>query len=216
MSKIIRFIGDIHGLNEEYLDIVNRSEYPTVQIGDYGCGFVHNPIGFNNHKIHRFIRGNHDDPSQCKAEANWIEDGTFEDNMVFVGGAGSIDRAWRTQGVDWWPDEQLNIVELQNILDQIIAVQPEIIISHECPDFVADMICEARGYSKFNDDSRTRIMLEMIYTHYSPKLHIFGHWHANINMLVGQTRFICLNELNFIDIDTETCQPISEIEFLYR
>ena len=45
---------------------------------------------------HRFIRGNHDNPDACRREGQWIKDGTVEDDVMFVGGALSVDRRWRT------------------------------------------------------------------------------------------------------------------------
>lgn len=215
MSNIIRFIGDIHGLNRQYLNIVDRSPYPTIQIGDFGAGFVENPITDEQAKLHRFIRGNHDDPSKCRHRKNWIVDGTFEDNMVFIGGASSIDKAYRTEGVSWWPDEQLSYSELNDIIDQVRVIQPEIIVSHECPDFIADWICYLQGHRKYADDKVTRDALQSIYEYYRPKLHIFGHWHTDIDTTIDGTRFICLNELSYIDIDIEDLAIDSEIISYY-
>lgn len=204
----IRFIGDIHGKNLPYVNIVLSSRYPTVQVGDYGAGFVDNPI--TDYCLfadkHRFIRGNHDNPAVCKEQPNWIPDGTIEGDILYVGGAGSIDRMYRTEGVDWWPDEQLDIAGLYQILDDFGRCYPEIIVSHECPEFVADAICAHRGWHKYNDDNRTRMMLQQIYHLYkdrAPKLHIFGHWHVNVDFRINGTRFICLNELSYIDIDID-------------
>lgn len=200
----IRFIGDIHGKNKQYLDIVNCTNNPTIQVGDYGAGFVINPIQTNNIND-RFIRGNHDNPEVAYLQHNFIKDGTIENHdgvrIGFVGGANSIDREWRTEGVDWWPDEQLSLGALQAILDKFIDTQPEVIISHECPEFVSTVICDQRGFRKYQDDNRTRLMLENIYYHYKPKLHIFGHWHADMDWVYQGTRFICLGELSYIDID---------------
>lgn len=209
MGKI-RFVGDIHGKNRPYLDIVRDSPYPTVQIGDYGSGFVINPIDTliteDKYKRHRYIRGNHDNPDKCTFQPNWIKDGTIENSIAYMGGANSIDRAYRTEGVDWWPDEQLSIYELTMILEKIRMYRPEIIISHECPEFISDVLCALRGLHKYDDDNRTRMMLQSIYhlhEDYKPKLHIFGHWHMDADLRINGTRFICLNELSYIDIDPE-------------
>jgi hypothetical protein len=48
-----------------------------------------------------------------------------------VGGAASVDRLARTEGVDWWPTEE--ITEEQE--DAIIAVGPaDVLLAHDCPD----------------------------------------------------------------------------------
>lgn len=213
----IRFIGDIHGLTHRYMSIVEKSKYPTVQVGDFGYGFegVYNPFK-PERTNHRFIRGNHDNPAKCREQPQFIEDGTIENNIGYVGGASSIDRAYRTEGVSWWPDEQLSIAELDAILGKLIEHKPEVIISHECPEFVADVICTTMNKRKFHDDNRTRIMLEQVYYHYKPKLHIFGHWHHDFDWLYQGTRFICLDELSYIDINMDDLPDLdSEIESFY-
>lgn len=206
-----RYIGDIHGRNQPYLDIVRISPYPTVQVGDYGCGFTINPITTflpNEINRHFFIRGNHDHPLKCKEQDNWIPDGHFDEEhkILYVGGANSIDRMYRREGIDWWPEEQLTIGELDAIIDNAQKNPPEIIISHECPEFISDAICTLAHYRKFNDDNRTRMALQALYhlnVGKTPKLHIFGHWHVDADLRINGTRFICLNELSYIDIDTE-------------
>ena len=206
MANKIRFIGDIHGLVYQYLNVIQGSDLPTVQIGDFGYGpkwLTANPIPFEEKDKHRFIRGNHDDPAICKQQYNYIQDGTVKDNIGFIGGASSIDRAFRTEGVSWWPDEECSYAELNHALDNFIAAKPEVIVSHECPEFISNALCESYGKRKYPDESRTRQMLEQIYYHYKPKIHIFGHWHLDFDWICQGTRFICLPELAYIDIDMD-------------
>ena len=64
----MRLIGDIHGKIEPYIQ--TALTYDTVQIGDFGIGFMHNKDmekvnKFHTDGNHRFIRGNHDDPEKC-------------------------------------------------------------------------------------------------------------------------------------------------------
>ena len=113
MNNITRFIGDVHGHYEPYKRII--ADVPrSVQVGDMGVGFLR--IGgysdgeeYNNpphHSMvagdHRFIRGNHDNPSVCRRHSQYIPDGTVEGNIMYIGGAVSIDRAWRRDGYSWW------------------------------------------------------------------------------------------------------------------
>lgn len=212
----VRYIGDIHGYIFPYLRLTDTVDFPTVQIGDFGFGFInYNPIGPDDYR-NRFIRGNHDSPAVCKEQHNWIADGTIEDNVGFIGGASSIDRAYRTEGVSWWPDEQCSIAELLGIHDKFTSEKPEVIISHECPEFIANAICQQYGKSKFPDDNRTRIMLEQVYYSYKPKLHIFGHWHLNFDYLYQGTRFICLPELSYIDIDLDNLYQETAVKNYYK
>lgn len=198
-----RFIGDIHGKMHAYTSICDCSPYPTIQVGDYGMGFVDNWILPSQAKQHRFIRGNHDNPAVCKQQHNYIEDGTIEDGIMFIGGADSIDKHWRKSGVDWWEDEQLSYQELSNLLDIAREAKPNVMVTHEAPDFIADYICQSRGWQKYLDDDRTRKAFDVLYGQHQPKLHIFGHWHIDLDMIYQDTRFICLNELSYIDIDID-------------
>jgi len=38
------------------------------------------------------------------------------------------------------------------------------------------------------------------------KQSIFGHWHSNADEVIDGTRFICLNELSYCDIDVNTLE----------
>lgn len=212
MQNKKRIIGDIHGNVYEYLTLIQGSPLPTIQVGDFGYGphwVTVNPISIDESDNHRFIRGNHDDPAICHAQHNFIPDGTVEDNIGYVGGATSIDKMYRTEGVSWWPDEECSVAELNRILDDFVEKKPEVIISHECPEFVSNAICEAYGKRKYDDPSATRQMLEQIYYHYKPKLHIFGHWHLDFDWCYQGTRFICLPELAYIDIDFDNLDDYS-------
>ena len=116
---ITRLIGDIHGHFYDYqAHSIEDFDGPTVQIGDFGIGFGqsdywHESINnFHADGRHRFIRGNHDNPTVCKQDmTGYIADGTVEDDVMFIGGAWSIDNpvappGWyrRTAGYDWWDD----------------------------------------------------------------------------------------------------------------
>lgn len=212
MDKI-RFIGDLHGRYQSYLKIIEDADVkgiPTVQIGDFGVGFGPTPyetVGLDPVK-HQFIRGNHDYPNLCLEMPGFISDGSYshDNRILYVGGASSIDRMYRTEGVNWWADEQLTIAELEDILELAWNYLPEVVISHECPEFISDVICQVLRKPKYNDDNRTRMMLQQLYhldVASKPKLHIFGHWHHDCDFRINGTRFICLNELSYIDIDID-------------
>lgn len=202
-ERWVRFIGDIHGRMDVYGKIVKQSPYPTIQVGDMGVGFVDIPdLGSQ----HRFIRGNHDNPHLCADYKNFIQDGTIEDNVMFIGGASSIDKNYRVPYFSWWPEEELSYYDLMGMMKRAVECeQPEVIVSHECPDFFADIMLDSLGRRKYPDDSRTRIMFDRLYESedYRPRLHIFGHWHFDVDYWYKGTRFICLNEFSHIDINLD-------------
>ena len=208
----IRFIGDIHGKFEKYLPLI-KGEIDTVQVGDFGIGFGYTTAEFvdsmlsnfgSQNYTHRFIRGNHDDPGEASRSSHFITDGTVEGDIMYIGGALSIDRAWRTEGIDWWSDEELSYSELQSMIDLYDKTRPRILVTHDCPDFFANeaMIPLVRGLK--NHPSRTRDALDAMYAIAAPEIHIFGHWHHDVDYQdrggTG-TRFICLNELSYIDLE---------------
>lgn len=193
MSKTIRFIGDVHGKFDEYLDLTRHVDF-SIQVGDFGAGFGNLPILYTNH---RFIRGNHDSPMVCASSPNWINDGHSEDNMFFVGGAMSIDQYCRVEGVSWWRDEELSISQFDDIITKYEMAKPDIMVSHECPDKIAHEIFDIS--KKYN--SRTRQAFDTMLEVWQPKIWIFGHWHQPVNTVINGVRFICLAELQTIDLE---------------
>jgi hypothetical protein len=107
LVSIIRFIGDVHGRFGQYRRMLKGSPHPTIQVGDMGVGFRRWPHGEADQNPpydvmagggHRFIRGNHDNPGVCARDTQHVPDGTIEGNVMFVGGALSIDKEYRHEG----------------------------------------------------------------------------------------------------------------------
>jgi predicted phosphodiesterase len=198
MVKIVRFIGDIHGHYKPYFELLSFSEMPTVQVGDFGFGFGrHGDADYvdayfdviKNNEKDRFIRGNHDS--------------TIEGSVMYVGGALSIDKQWRTEGVDWWENEELTVPRLNDMLSIYEKHKPKIMVTHDFPEFFAStvMIPAVNGSKGF--PSRTRSAFDAMYEIHKPDLWIAGHWHKLVNVVVDKTRFICIPELSFIDVDVD-------------
>lgn len=216
MNELLRVIGDIHGLFRAYRNII-RNCSKSVQVGDMGVGFIRyggpfhgtpsqNPPFYAMAKgNHRFERGNHDNPNVCKKHKFWIPDGTVEDNMMFVGGEFSIDRDYRQEGYNWWPDEQLSITEFNQVVDTYWVAKPEIMITHGCPLDVVEMVCAQRRV-RFFEPSRTTQAFQIMFEMHKPKLWIFGHHHFSFDKVMSGTRFICLNELEYCDVNTENME----------
>ena len=198
----MRFIGDVHGKFDQYLDIIqNVSE--SIQVGDFGAGFKPLPTVIGETGLfattkHKFIRGNHDNPAICAESPNWIHDGDVIAPMMFVGGALSIDRLKRFEGRDWWSDEECSMDAFYRFMDIYEAIKPEIMVTHDCPEVVSDKLF---GGTKLEMPSRTRQALQAIFDLHQPKLWIFGHWHMSRNEMIDGTRFICLGELEYKDIE---------------
>ena len=200
----MRYIGDVHRKFTRYSKIIaDCSE--SVQVGDFGVGFkdytthkwlANPPYDAMSKGNHRFIRGNHDNPSACKAHKYWISDGTIEDSTMYIGGALSIDKALRHEGFDWWADEELSYNELLLITEQYCDEKPSVVVSHECPNTIAQVLFY---YSK-EYPSITRQAFQSMFEQHKPAVWIFGHWHQSKDTTILGTRFICLAELEYVDL----------------
>lgn len=204
----MRFIGDIHGKIVPYARIIREVEQ-SVQIGDFGFGFldefeetyVRSVWGEKNH---RFIRGNHDDPEKSRNFPGFIHDGTVETigstKVMFIGGAWSIDQHYRTEGVSWWRDEECSMEEFSRFLDIFVDAKPRIVVTHDCPNRVAnEMFFD--GYREKAKPSRTSQALDRMFEEHRPDVWIFGHWHMDRRATIEGTEFVCLGELSYLDLD---------------
>ena len=217
---IYRLIGDVHGKFSRYKTILQNSPYKTIQVGDMGVGFT-NSHGENSANPpydamvaggHRFIRGNHDNPAVCKRHSQYIADGTVINGIMFVGGALSIDKAYRIEGQSYWADEELSAHDLNMVVDIYYTAKPEIMITHECPETIAEIMVgsidpKTKMFSPGKLDprfaSRTRQAFQSMFELHQPKLWAYGHWHVPFDQVVNGTRFVCLPELAYMDVDTD-------------
>ena len=134
-------IGDVHGefkgMQNGMTAIMESAGEPVnfVQVGDFGLGFErpkkdHDRLTTINHFLKEkdsnlwVIRGNHDNPGfwqwGCGYEFSNIhfvpDDSVVEldgKSCYFAGGAISVDRCKRTQGIDYWKGEQYNVDNIQ-------------------------------------------------------------------------------------------------------
>lgn len=218
-KKLVRIIGDIHGKIYDYRAYslvteirarhIVEPEY-SVQVGDFGIGFFsefwhEREIEWQKeHPQHRFIRGNHDDPALCKTMPGYIADGTIENDVMFIGGAYSIDKDWRTPGVDWWPDEELSYEELDKMFDKYVEAKPRVMITHDCPTQVAYEMFISKGLGMEGVPvikTRTAEAFQAMWEEHKPEEWYFGHWHNTRNMTIDGTKFQCLGELDYIDVE---------------
>ena len=201
------FIGDVHGKYKRYKRIITGRQN-SIQVGDMGIGFLRpngNPYQNPPHYLmapngHRFIRGNHDNPGECRRQSQWIADGRIEGGMMFIGGAFSDDREWRTEGHNWWPDEELNVAELNTLAHLYAVTRPRAMVTHDCPEGVAARISALSGEDKLVP-SWTQHALQAMFETHQPDLWLFGHWHYSFDEVIDGTRFVCLAELEAREFD---------------
>lgn len=213
---LTRLIGDIHGMVNDYKAYsIGSFDGPTIQIGDFGVGFGQSDYWyesinkFHTDGNHRFIRGNHDNPAVCAEMSGWIPDGRVENDVMFIGGAWSIDNpnappGWykRTAGYDWWPEEECSDKQFAHFLDVYSVVKPRVMITHDCPHSVADLMFWKTGLLRGpRYETRTALFFEKLFEIHQPDEWYFGHWHFNEEIRHGRTFFRCIAELDYVDVD---------------
>lgn len=199
------YIGDVHGKHSIYYDII-KDHKASVQVGDMGLGFfghrnADEAFLDNISKIggdHRFIRGNHDNPSYVRGLDTYISDGTIENGIMYIGGEWSIDWYVRSPELNWWADEELS----QNELDRLVKVykesEPRRMVTHTAPKWVCSALL---SHSAEYRPTRTQEAFQKMFTAHSPKEWVFGHWHMSFDKEIEGTRFICLPELGTVELN---------------
>lgn len=202
----VTFIGDCHGLMDRYGRLLNRFSEPTLQVGDMGVGFRQNGEWISTDSLRdtdRWIHGNHDNPDMCVGQKGYLgRFGVSHEGVFFVSGAFSVDAFYRRSGIDWWYNEQLNWEELEQAIDLYKETKPEIVATHDCPRSLYQMMLNKIGKPEGPlYESSTSHALEKMFSIHQPKVWVFGHWHRSVDEMVGNTRFICLNELEPVTLE---------------
>lgn len=187
-------IGDVHGKIKEYLELIKILNDETIQLGDFGIGFIKIP------KLsiqHMFIRGNHDNPKLCKKFPNFMGDfGIFDKyDLFFISGAYSVDYNLRTIGVDWWENEELTNRQIIEAMCLYEKTQPRFVISHDAPR----AFLESHFSGSFN--TKTSNFLEQLLGIHEPEIWVFAHHHKSIRQKFGKTHFVGLDELEMYKLE---------------
>jgi hypothetical protein len=148
---------------------------------------------------HRYFTGNHDSPLMAAMDPHCIPHSTIHRGVFCVGGAFSIDRFRRIEGVDWWADEELATSQFYEVMDRYEQERPAVVATHDCPSSVADRVMRF-GAHVHERHSRTRQALDSMLHLHRPELWVFGHWHRRVDVVLDGTHFVCLEELGILDI----------------
>ena len=212
----IMVIGDIHGRWDLLNHVIEHSEPDRIfQCGDFGfwpkssSWFSTNKIKNNRTKIY-FCDGNHDDHDSLNTlENNEIAKNIFYmkrgstlclpdgRNVLFIGGADSIDKHRRTIGIDWFPQEVLSESDFETLPDSEI----NIIISHTCPREVLPNLHGVYGTSKYDLSSSVNCsdpscdILSKVLEKYKPELWFFAHWHEFTEGQIKETKWTTLKNI---------------------
>lgn len=94
------------------------------------------------------------------------------------GGASSIDKHLRTEGVSWWKEEEFNYREANTAYENLNKVSWEVdyMLTHSAPFSIRDKLFES------NKPSSTERMLEAMLRNIKFKRWYFGHYHIDKKM----------------------------------
>lgn len=199
--------------------------WPGYLNEDYRCGVTEE---ISMHAEHYgievwFIDGNHENFDQLEAvgaygsevpvevapHVTYIPRGTLaqigESQVLFIGGAYSVDKGHRSPHISWWPQEEINYGELERALSHEHA---DVVLSHDVcqTGFRAALRLalypgeEERSHGAldhlvwkndqaFPDAAPNRTRLECVFDQYHPTRWYHGHYHSAYQAVEKGTEF---------------------------
>lgn len=197
MQANFRLIGDVHEHYGRYHRLLRKAK-STIQVGDFG--FKYTTLSAVDARRHRILGGNHDNYDDMTNWPHFLGDygvHTVEGfgDIFFVRGGLSIDRHTRTEGVNWWANEELGMAGCYEALAEYRKVKPTFVVSHSCPLSIIPHVTESLHIIP----SRTSQLLEEMFAAHIPQLWVFGHYHRSFSKVIDGTTFTCLKELECLD-----------------
>lgn len=161
------------------------------KLSEYADGIVEKP------RV-RFILGNYSDPYVCRGFTgrglSFIENGTIEDGILFIGGGLSEDHSIRTDMVDWWEQEESTSDEWEKLLARLKkrgVRDIHTLVSHSVPHSLLKHISD-NGLP-----SRTGMYLDILVQRLpSLRLNISGHYRKRFEVKLNGVRYVGLPVTN--------------------
>jgi len=100
-------------------------------------------------------------------------------SILTIGGALSIDKHYRTEGISWWAGEQLTKADEENTLNNLDTIKWKVdyVLTHTCPSSIIHEFLDGPNSPKFNDPAST--FLEFIDERLEYNKWLFGHFHTD-------------------------------------
>lgn len=218
-NKQLILLGDIHG---DWIELLYRIQVKKIEnsiifsVGDLGIGFKETKEQeyalaeklnkeFNDKNINFYsIRGNHDNPYFFKGEQRiclenfqLIEDYSileYNDKKIqAIGGAISIDRTGRKEGVSYWEEERVKYKK--ELLEKV-----DVLITHTAPSWCFPQKFNQMVYGWAGEDAYLleeltdeRAVMDEIFKICNPKYHYYGHFHSSRNDKMNECTHRLLN-----------------------
>ena len=109
---------------------------------------------------------------------------TIGDRTVLsLGGAASVDRRWRTEGLDWWPDEAITD---EHVAAAVAGGPADVMLTHESPaNTPVRAVRELLGTNPrrfpaeaLKESARSRARVSGVWDAVRPELLMHGHMHT--------------------------------------
>lgn len=199
-------LGDIHGTFSKlkWMRQFLQPEDIVIQVGDFG--FYESVLEEFNTTFSKgyvckimAIGGNHEDyslidswsktePTEVAKNLFYVPRGYVMNHMGkrlgFIGGAESIDKAWRKEGYDWFPQERITKADAELLYENAGKKQLDYLFSHT-PTISAIHANFTRLVpenwmlpSDWKDESS--ILMDEIHNTLRPRNHYCGHMHASV------------------------------------
>lgn len=120
--------------------------------------------------------------------------------ILFIGGAESIDALHRKQGLDWFSQETITNKDVQNAINSCLNRDIDIVVSHEAPrsfDLYNLNPSAWKNYGWDKWDNPSRDALEQVLQVVKPNRWFFAHYHMSMFGEVENMNWRCLDVAEF-------------------
>lgn len=208
----ILLAGDTHADYDNLCSLIDKASSNECSqifvLGDLGYFPNHPGNSFMFHTISQhlsqhdirlnWLPGNHEN---WESISNFPKDGFHEiyENIFFsptgnvfeingttfmtVGGAYSIDKAYRTRGVDWFPEEELTYADYELCSSK---GNVDILLTHDCPESI-----HIPNLLPIPEAIPNRTLLDHIFREVKPKKLFHGHYHRWLESKIEIDDFSC-------------------------
>lgn len=103
-------------------------------------------------------------------------------HILCIPGADSVDKAWRTEGESWWPQEAIDVESCLDFMELHDTEHFDYIITHDAPAQISEWYSDGFGRIKSNYGQKyldlLRVNLDFDFW-FTGHFHFTGHWPQN-------------------------------------